>query len=118
MLKHVKKRIFYKKNVKAIIVLMYINKSCVQLPGYANNVALPAFTAAISCLLDHSTKPTAAGLLTWAHAVTDRLADRQTDTVPFHYAGSVIKRNFLHNLLYYFGPSSINIRPLQVASPF
>jgi len=78
----------------------------VQLPTYANSVALPAFAVAgrrlysnRSISLDgraHSSKPAAAGLPLWAHpgrdrdGQMDRQTDGRTDTVPFrrsYYAG-------------------------------
>jgi len=78
---------------------------CVQLPTYADNVALPAFARRCCCNRSisparraHSSKPAATGLLPWArHAGTRRQTDRRKDTVPFrrtcssHYAAVPIK---------------------------
>jgi len=66
---------------------------CVQLPTYADNVALPAFARrARRCCSNrsisparraHSSEPAAAGLLLWAHAGTDgRTPYSFTDPVP------------------------------------
>jgi len=77
------------------------NKTCVQLPTYANNAALPAFAfhmllllsadhAAINRYLLPASKRAAACLLLWTHDRTDK----QTDTVPLYrpcYAGSANK---------------------------
>jgi len=56
---------------------------CVQLPTHADNVALPAFARLRPCssrsispaCRAHGSKPTAASLLLWAHAGTDRRTD-------------------------------------------
>jgi len=95
------------------IPAFYWKQVCIQLPAYADYVALPAF-ARRTPLLQQSTHicchiawPTAANpllqvWLLWAHARTDRQTDRQTDrrtdTVPFYrpflayYAGSAKDR--------------------------
>jgi len=60
---------------------------CVQLPTYADNVALPAFARRtplllqsidVSCPPAHSSKPAAADSLLWAHAGADRRTDGRT----------------------------------------
>jgi len=49
---------------------------CVQLPTYADNVALPTFA-----YRTHSSKPAAVVLLLWVHGGTDRLTDTRHCTV-------------------------------------
>jgi len=53
-----------------------IKQVCVQLPIYADNVALPAFAS--RCSSNRSMSPAR------PHAGTDRRTDTRTDTVPFH----------------------------------
>jgi len=81
---------------------------CVQIPTYADNVALPTFVCCTPCCCvpcnnrsvssagqAHSNKPAAVGLLLWAHVGTDRQMDRQmdgwTDARQMHRAYNAIR---------------------------
>ena len=102
---------------------MIYNRICVQVPTYADNAALPAFTSSNrSTPLSHSSKSALAGLLLWAHAGTDR----RTDTAPLRrpcsacYAGSanelrlslsdLTRPNFLSPVLIRARPESVRMR--------
>jgi len=98
-----------------------IRQLFVQLPTYADNVALPAFARrccsnrSISfARRSHTGKPAAAGLLLWAHAGTDRRTDaqtdEQTDTVPFYRPCSA----FYHCTAYTVYFHCLHVRLLSV----